>query len=378
MRRFRKLMLGFFLIMGLLALTAFFVLRLPPFGGTLSGTRLERIQRSPNYRDGAFGYPETTPVMDPDASYITMIREYLSPVPGREPDRPLPSVRTDLRALPDGAPVVVWFGHSSYLIRIGGKNLLVDPVLGDRAAPFAWLGSSPYAGSDVYRPEDLPPLDAVILTHDHYDHLSYATIQALIPKAKHFHAALGVGAHLARWGVPADRLTEYDWNESGTLADSLRLTAVPARHFSGRGLKRNQTLWTSYVLEAPGFRIFLGGDSGYGPHFREIGERFGPFDLALLEAGQYDRKWPLIHLMPEETVQAAADLRARRLLPVHWGKFTLGLHPWTEPIERVVKKADALGVPLATPRIGEPVVLGGTPPRAAWWRFSTKTPASHD
>lgn len=369
MRRFRNIMLGLLLTVGFLALGAVLVLQLPTFGGTAEGTRRERIQNSPNYRDGNFGYPEETPVMDPDASYIAMMREYLSPVPGREPDRPLPSVKTDLKNLGGDAPTVVWFGHSSYLIRIAGKTLLVDPVLGDRASPFSWLGTSPYPGSDVYTPADFPDLDAVILTHDHYDHLSYATIRQLIPKTKHFHAALGVGAHLERWGVSADRITEYDWNESGPLADLLRITAVPARHFSGRGFKRNQTLWTAYVLEGAGYRLFLGGDSGYGPHFREIGDRFGPFDLALIEAGQYDRKWPLIHLMPEETVQAAADLRAKILLPVHWGKFTLGLHPWTEPVERVLKKAEALGVPVTTPKIGEPIVLGQRYPAARWWRF---------
>ncbi len=363
-------MLVFLLIVVVLAAGTWAFLQLPVFGANPSGARLERIEKSPNYHDGTFSYPIETPMLAPNASYPKMMRDFLfSKKPNREPSAPLPSVKTYLKALTGDAPVVVWFGHSSYFIRIGGKNLLIDPVFSNRASPVQFAGTGSYPGTRVYSVADFPSLDAVILTHDHYDHLDYQTILDLIPKTAHFHAALGVGAHLERWGVSPEKLTEYDWWESGKIADSLALTATPARHFSGRGFTRGKTLWVGFVLRSPTHTLYLGGDSGYGPHFREIGEKYGPFDLAILEDGQYDLQWPLIHMMPEEVAQAAMDLRAKALLPVHWGKFTLALHAWTDPIERVTKKAAELGLPVATPKIGEPVRLGQPLPNGRWWVF---------
>ncbi|MBC7892639.1 MAG: MBL fold metallo-hydrolase [Sphingobacteriaceae bacterium] len=362
-------MLYFLLVLVVLAAATWAFLQLPVFGANPSGARLARIEKSPNYRDGSFQYPLETPMMAPNTSYPAMIREFLfSKTPNREPDEPLPSVKTDLNSLRGEAPVVVWFGHSSYFIRIGGKNLLVDPVFSNRASPVQFAGTGSYPGTRIYSVADLPTLDAVILTHDHYDHLDYETIRQLIPKMAAFHTALGVGAHLERWGIPPEKITEYDWWESGPLATDLTLVATPARHFSGRGLTRGKTLWVGFVLRSATHTLYLGGDSGYGPHFREIGEKYGPFDLALLENGQYDEKWPFIHMMPEEVAQAALDLRAKTLLPVHWGKFTLALHSWTDPIERVTRKAHDLGLPITTPKIGEPVVVGGPYTDKSWWR----------
>lgn len=373
MRFLRKFMVSFLVALVVLAAGIWAFLQLPVFGANPSGGRLARILKSPNYRDGTFAYPIETPVQAPNTSYWKMTRDFLfKKIPNAEPPAPLPSVKTDLNTLTGDAPVVVWFGHSSYFVRIGGKNLLIDPVFSDRASPVQFAGTGSYPSTRVYSVADLPPLDAVILTHDHYDHLDYETILALIPKTASFHVALGVGAHLERWGVSTEKITEYDWWESGKIADSLHLVATPARHFSGRGLTRGKTLWVGYVLRSPTHVLYLGGDSGYGPHFREIGERFGPFDLAILENGQYDLQWPLIHLMPEEVPQAAVELRAKALLPVHWGRFTLALHAWTDPIERVTKKAAELGMPVATPKIGEPVVLGQPMPRSRWWETSPK------
>jgi len=376
MRFLQKMALYFLIVLLVLAVGTRAFLQLPVFGANPSGARLARIETSPNYRDGTFAYPIETPTMAPDASYPKVMRDFFfKKIPNAEPSAPLPSVKTDLKTLSGGAPVVVWFGHSSYFVRIGGKNLLVDPVFSNRASPVQFFGTSSYPGTRVYSVADLPLLDAVILTHDHYDHLDYETIRQLLPKTAHVHAALGVGAHLERWGVSPQKITEYDWWDSEKIADSLGLVATPARHFSGRGLTRGKTLWVGFVLRSPTHTLYLGGDSGYGPHFREIGERFGPFDLAILEDGQYDLQWPLIHMMPEEVAQAAVDLQAKALLPVHWGKFTLALHAWTDPIERVTKRAKELGMPVATPKIGEPVVLGQPLPQSRWWETSQKQPA---
>jgi L-ascorbate metabolism protein UlaG (beta-lactamase superfamily) len=217
----------------------------------------------------------------------------------------------------------------------------------------------------------MPPLDAVIITHDHYDHLDYETILQLIPKTKHFHTSLGVGEHLEHWGIPSAAISEYDWWEEGTIADGIRITAAPARHFSGRGIVRNTTLWSSFILKTQAHTLYLGGDSGYDTHFATIGEKYGPFDLVILECGQYNTGWKFIHLMPEEVVQAAQDLRATALLPVHWGKFTLALHAWDEPIRRVTTSAKERGMLVTTPRIGEvvPLETGNSQqlPCEHWW-----------
>lgn len=338
------------------------------FGRDPAGSRLERIQRSPNYRDGQFQNLTPTAVMREDASYRTMLLDYVNKPDANTPPRPLPSVQTNLKSLPDSTPTVVWFGHSSYLIKSKGVTVLVDPVLSGSASPVSLFGRS-FAGSDVYEVDDLPAIDLLVLSHDHYDHLDYVTIKQLMPKVKRFYVALGVGAHLERWGVPADRIVEFDWWESHRVSDNINLTATPARHFSGRSFARGRTLWTSYVLTLHGHNLFLGGDSGYGPHFAEIGAKYGPFDLAVLECGQYGRDWPTIHMFPEEVVTAAGDLRAKTLLPVHWGKFALALHAWNEPIQRLTQRAAEQQLVVTTPKIGEPVVLDSVYPSATWWNF---------
>ncbi|HEV7348232.1 MBL fold metallo-hydrolase [Telluribacter sp.] len=337
------------------------------FGKAPSGARLERIQKSPNYRDGAFQNQSPTPDLAEGVTYWDILKSYMKKVEGKEPLDSLPSVSTNLKNIESEQPTVVWLGHSSYFIRLAGKNILVDPVLSGYASPVQFFGKN-YPGSNVYSVEDFPDIDLLLLTHDHYDHLDHSTLVKLLSKVKQVVTGLGVGAHLEHWGYPAEKLTELDWNEEKQLDDSLWIISAPARHFSGRKFKRNQTLWSSFILEAPQHKIYVGGDSGYDKHFKEIGEKHGPFDLAILENGQYNAYWKYIHMMPEETVQAAQELRAKVLLPVHWGKFTLALHPWTEPIERVTKRAHEVGLPIATPQIGEPVVLGQPLPDKAWWR----------
>jgi L-ascorbate metabolism protein UlaG (beta-lactamase superfamily) len=359
----------------------------PVFGKAPAGIRLRRIQHSPHYRDGSFQNLVPTEVMRKEASMFKMLRAFSNRPANTAPLKPLPSVRTDLRKLPDDEATLVWFGHSSYLLKIGKAHILVDPVFSGNASPVSFFARA-FPGSDVYGVADMPDtIEAILLTHDHYDHLDYKTILQLRDRTNHFYTSLGVGAHLEFWGIEANRITELDWWEHigvdvagrpNDQASYATLTATPARHFSGRSLKRGGAIWSSFVLDVPqivsadgggGCRLFLGGDSGYEQHFKVIGDRFGPFHLAVLECGQYNENWPYIHMMPEQTVMAARDLRAAVLLPVHWGKFTLSLHPWDEPIRRVTAAAAEAGLPITTPRIGEPVFINSQYPNDAWYDF---------
>lgn len=332
-----------------------------------TGKRLSRIESSPNYKDGKFQNLHPTRMIAEGVSYFSMMKEFFGKGIDREPTSDLPSVKTDLRNLPREQPVIVWFGHSSFLISIDQKNILIDPVFSARPSPVQFAGSKSYPGTRVYSADDFPDLDAIIITHDHYDHLDYKTIIALKERVLHFYAPLGVGEHLVHWGIEESRITEFDWWDAKEIFPGTELISTPARHFSGRGFSRDRTLWTSYVLRTGAHRIFIGGDSGYDSTFKTIGEKYGPFDIAMLECGQYDVKWPLIHMMPEQTVQASMDLGAKVLMPVHWAKFSLSVHPWKEPILRALKHASKLEVNVTTPRIGEPVVLGETLPDTRWW-----------
>lgn len=338
------------------------------FGKTPSGERQEKLQQSANYKNGSFHNISHTPVMAENSSFWKTLKAYFNKPKDVKPPRLLPFVKTNLQQLTNEAPVIVWFGHSSYLLRINGINILVDPVFSNHAAPFSFMVKA-YPGADSYSVEDMPEIDLLVQTHDHYDHLDYISIRALKPKIKKVITTLGTGAHFEYWGYDPAVITELDWWQSTAAVPGIQLTAAPGRHFSGRGITRGKTLWAGFVLQAAGHTIYLGGDSGYDAHFKEIGEKFGPFDLAILECGQYNGHWPYIHMMPEETAQAAVDLHARLLLPVHWAKFTLSLHSWNEPIQRIVKKAAELQLPVTTPMIGEPLVLGKPFPVAHWWEI---------
>ena len=360
------------------------------FGKAAAGERLERMRRSPNYKGDRFENLVQTDVTVKGTTFWKMLREYRNRPADTTPAGRLPSVVTDLRALPDQGVWVVWFGHSSYLLKVEGVTILVDPVFSGNASPVPWFAKA-FGGTEVYGISQMPGVDLLLLTHDHYDHLDYKTVRVLAEKAGRVCTSLGVGAHLESWGVAGEKIVELDWWDSWSWVASrdgvaglhsgeagggggLTLTAAPARHFSGRGFKRGGTLWSSFVLKGRGHSLYLGGDSGYEQHFREIGERFGPFELAILECGQYGKNWPFIHMMPEQTVQAALDLRAAALMPVHWGKFTLALHPWKEPVRRLMAafaKASAAesgkGLQLATPMIGEAVLVGSEYPTEQWW-----------
>jgi L-ascorbate metabolism protein UlaG (beta-lactamase superfamily) len=337
-------------------------------GKNPSGKHLEKIKQSPNYKKEGFENLSETPMMLQDTSYYDIIIKSLNKNPDVKPPSKLPSVKTDLKNIKSNKPVIVWFGHSSYFIRIDNKNILVDPVFSGNASPVSFMIKA-FEGSDVYTPDDFPEIDFLILTHDHYDHLDYKTIKKLNTKAKSIFCSLGLSSHLIYWGFDENIIAEMDWWQTNKLTESITLTAAPARHFSGRGLKRYKTLWSSFILKTASYNLYLGGDSGYDKHFKEIGEKYGPFDIAILESGQYNTAWPLIHMMPEQTVQAALDLKAKVLLPVHWSKFTLAMHPWNEPVQRVLNAAASTNLKITTPMIGEPVILDEVYPDKNWWNF---------
>jgi L-ascorbate metabolism protein UlaG (beta-lactamase superfamily) len=367
MRRLIKLFFKSLLVLILgLVVIAWLFMQQKSFGKLPSGIRLERIRQSPNFRDGSFQNMIPTEMLAEGVSFPKMMIEFFSKGVNREPLKTLPSILTNLKALPD-EPTITWFGHSSYLISVNGKRVLVDPVFSDRASPVQYFGSKAYPVTNPYSIDDFPDVDVVVISHDHYDHLDYNTILKLKSKTKFFCTGLGIGSHLEHWDVAESQIREFDWWEGDEIVAGLKLTCTPARHFSGRGFKRGQTLWSSFVLEVDRFRIFIGGDSGYDESFKKIGEKFGPFDLVMLECGQYDKQWPYIHMMPEQTVQASIDLNSAALLPVHWGKFTLALHPWDEPISRAAKTAEELHVKMATPLIGETMRLDTVKTGNKWW-----------
>lgn len=349
-----------------IALVTIFIINQEKFGKQPSGERLNRIKKSSNFRDGQFQNLNFTPTFAEDVSKWEMIRDGIFKISKRKaPETNLPSIKTDLKNLDPIKNVLVWFGHSSYFMQIDGKRILVDPVFSGHASPFSFMVKS-FKGSDVYAPEDFPAIDYLFITHDHWDHLDYQTIKRL--KIGKIITALGVGAHLERWGFQSSQIIELDWNQSIELDSGFATTATPGRHFSGRGFKRNQSIWCSFVLQTSSKKIFVGGDSGYDTHFAKISADQGPFDLALLECGQYNKSWKYIHMMPEQTVQAAIDLKAKVLMPVHWGKFALALHAWDEPIIRVTKEAHRLNVPIIHPMIGEVVDLSNLVEQGEWWK----------
>lgn len=348
-----------------LILLVIYVINLPVFGSKPAKDQLARLKNQPNYKDGEFKNQSLTPTLPADASYWKIIKMMLKGNKLGTPPHSLPFVRPDFE--PSERIKFIWFGHSSYLLQVDNLNILVDPVFSARPSPFQFIGTKRFEGTNFIGVEDLPSIDVVVITHDHYDHLDYNAILKLKAKTKTFVTSLGVGAHLLSWGVEPTQLIELAWHETITLSNNLTFTALPARHFSGRLFKRNQTLWSSFMLAIGDKKIYLGGDSGYDDHFKKIGEEYGPLDLAILECGQYNKMWPLIHMFPEQTVEASIDLKAKKLIPVHWGKYRLALHNWDEPISRLVAAAEAKQVEIATPMLGESFYLNDTTTKH-WWK----------
>lgn len=318
------------------------------------------------FKNGKFVNIENTPQLSKDASYYKIIKQGFNKPKNARPAEAIPAIVTNLKNLNASKPTFIWFGHSSYLLSCKDFNLLVDPVFSGSASPFSFMIKA-YKGADYYKPEDMPNIDLHLQTHNHYDHLDKNSVMALSGQTMAYVVSKNMATDLKKWDIPINRIFELEWGEEVVVSKEVKITATPARHFSGRGLKRDTSLWNSYVLEFYGMKIFVGGDSGYGEHFKNIGKVFGPFDVAILECGQYGNYWPYIHMQPEETLRAAEDLNAEILIPVHWGKFTLSSHPWMEPIERLLAASENTATKIITPKIGQKVVLKSDYPTEKWW-----------
>ena len=346
---------------------------LASFGARASGLRLERIRSSTRFADGAFR--NTAPVA-PGLKKGTVgptISEFLCGGQRRTPPAPLPSV-SPLSAWsrpPETGLRATWLGHSTVLLEIDGLRVLTDPVWGERASPVSFAG--PKRFQPVPAPvAALPPLDAVVISHDHFDHLDHPTILALAAIDVPFVTSLGVGSHLEAWGIPAGRITELDWWEEAELRGGLTVTAAPSQHFSGRALhSRNSTLWSSLVVRGPRHAVFFSGDTGLSPEYAEVRRRLGPFDLVMLEVGAYHPAWGDIHLGPDNALQALTLLGGGSFLPVHWGTFNLAMHAWDEPAETLLERAPAHGAHLVMPRLGEPVEPSRADRVTPWWRAAS-------
>ena len=341
----------------LLAIVALFFTDYVSIGRVPHGERLERCRKSPNFRNGRFVNPEPTKLFtdaEKKQSTASIIWNFLTgSKKGLKPEKPIEASPLDTDAISlaikEKQNKVIWFGHSSYLLIIDGKTILVDPVL-FRGSPISFI-NRPFKGTSIYRPQDFPFIDYLVYTHDHYDHLDYKAAKRLKQKVGKVITPLGVGSHLEYWGYKPESIAELDW-EDEFKTDGIAFHCTPARHFSGRGFSRNRTLWASFVLEVGGKQIFIGGDGGYGSHFKEIGEKYN-LDLAIIENGQYNPRWAQIHTMPENLHNVMEDLEAREYITVHHGKFALSQHNWDDPLENEKAAAEKSGKKLKVLHIGQ-------------------------
>ena len=332
----------------------------PAFGGDISKEQQLEYTKSENFKNDVFVNKKK---VDLDASFgkiLAMSRKFFfEKVPNGRSENDILAQRIDSTNISEyHSPTrLIWFGHSAFLLQIQHKIILIDPMFGEVPAPHPWLGGKRFSKGLPIEVEKLPKIDAIIISHDHYDHLDYESIKKLKDKVDMFYTPLGVGVHLKAWGVDPDRIVELDWWQEANY-DNLTFKCTPARHFSGRKFSNRQsTLWSSWVIQSETENIFFSGDSGYGPHFKEIGEKYGPFDFAMMECGQYNKMWPDVHMFPEETAQAGLDVQAKHIMPIHWGAFKLAMHSWKDPVERVFQKAKELNIPVITPKIGEPFFI---------------------
>lgn len=334
-------------------------------GSRPSGERLKGVEESPQWKNGRF----RNELKRHDGSYWKMTVDWIRGVENTSPAEPLPIVertREDFAGSPASGLRITWLGHSTSLVEIDGLRFLLDPVWADRAAPMSWTGPKRFHALPLAL-EELPDLDGVLISHDHFDHLDHQTIQALGDRVPRYYVPLGIGSHLEYWGVPAERIVELDWWGEAQLG-GLTLVATPARHFSGRSLLGiDRTLWAGWALLGPSHRVYYSGDTALFSGFNEIGSRLGPFDVTLLDTGAYSALWADVHLGPEQAVVAHQMVRGGLLIPVHWGGFDLALHSWVEPAERIMAAAARAGVTVAIPRPGQSIEPATPPDLVRWW-----------
>lgn len=370
-RLFKKIFYGLlFTALLLILILVLFVNFHPVFGESPSDKIVSRMKEIPNYVDGRFTNLNSIKENFGWSDYQKMFAKRFKGNPNRMPDHSLPVTtwtKEEVTNLQDTATTAIWYGHSAFYLHMDGKNILLDPMFGDYPSPVPFFIEKRYNDTLPISIDNLPRIDVVVFSHDHYDHLDYGSVLKLKDKAEHFVVPLGVGAHLERWGVSKENITELYWGENVVLA-GINFTCTPAQHFSGRGLSdKMKTLWASWVIQGSKHNLFFSGDSGYFDGFKTIGNKYGPFDLCMMECGQYDSLWKDIHMMPEETAQAHLDLKGKTLVPIHWGAFTLAMHDWNDSVIRLSRAATAKGIELATPQIGEAIVVGKTKHLSKWW-----------
>lgn len=368
----KRMTIGLVSIIVLLFIIGFLFINLSPeFGGKITKEQEIEFATTENYIEGKF-VNEKSINMDMSASdMLSLVRKMFNPNSGTRPDKNIEVQKIDSTTIADynSKTRLIWFGHSTFLVQMNHKNILIDPMFGNVPAPHPLLGNNRFSKELPIQIEKLPKIDVVIISHDHYDHLDYGSIKKLKKKVGNFIVPLGVGSHLEKWGIQNDNIVELNWWEE-VVFDDLIFRSTPAQHFSGRGLSdRMKTLWSSWIIESETEKIFFSGDSGYASHFKEIGEKHGPFDFAMIECGQYNELWPDIHMFPEETAQAGVDLKAKKIMPIHWGAFKLSTHSWTDPVERISKKAKELNIRLVTPEIGESIeLIENKEISSKWWK----------
>ncbi len=339
------------------------------FGGRITKKLEEHYARSKNWDGKRFINQEETTM---EVNFRTMpglLRKQFCEREGRDPKQKLPVLPFNKEAFltPSAKSKFIWYGHSVVLLRVNNKTLLIDPMFGRDASPIAPFATKRFSDNTLGIIDALPPIDILLLTHDHYDHLDYESIQKLLPKVNQYFVALGNARHLVNWGVEAARIHEFDWWDKKSF-DNLKVTFTPSRHFSGRGITdRAKSLWGGWVIKTETENIYFSGDGGYGKHFKEIGERLGPFDFAFMECGQYNELWHQIHMYPEESVQAAMEANAASIMPVHWAGFALSLHPWKEPVLRFALEAKSKSINMASPGLGEMYSFSQIPHQVHWW-----------
>ncbi|WP_234974712.1 MBL fold metallo-hydrolase [Tenacibaculum agarivorans] len=367
----KKMIVAIGALIGIIVMIAVLFVNLSPqFGGKPNEKQKVIFSKSPNYKNGQFINIGGVKNEMSGSDMIKAIGGMFKSIPNAKPNTLLNSNKIDSTNIANynGKTRFIWFGHSTFLLQMNDKNILIDPMFGEVPAPHPLLGGKRFSKGLPIEIEKLPKIDAVIISHDHYDHLDYNSIKKLKNKVDQFFTPLGVGSHLKEWGVEQNRIIELDWWEQVKI-ENITFISTPAQHFSGRGLSdRDQTLWCSWIIQSQTENIFFSGDSGYGEHFKEIGDEYGPFDLAMMECGQYNELWPEIHMFPEETAQAGVDIRAKKIMPIHWGAFKLAQHSWTDPIERVIQKAKELKIEVVTPEIGTPTEINQENQLDAnWW-----------
>jgi L-ascorbate metabolism protein UlaG (beta-lactamase superfamily) len=337
------------------------------FGAKATQALLGRYTQSPNFRDGLFHNLEHTP-MDMKLSKVPGLLIKQIKAKGRSPVKPLPVVPFDFEKFlaPSDDVKFIWYGHSVLLMRINNKTLLIDPMLGPDAAPTAPFKIKRFSENTLDIIDQFPPIDLMLITHDHYDHLDLASIKKLKSKTQQYYVALGVARHLISWGVDDNNITEFDWWDNKSF-ETISITFTPSRHFSGRGLSdRFKGLWGGWVFKTEKENIYFSGDGGYGKHFKDVGDKLGPFNIGFMECGQYNENWHNIHMFPEETVQAALDAQVQNAMAVHWAGFPLALHTWQDPIERFTKTANEKSLVPFSPKIGELFTINEKP-TTEWW-----------